>query len=229
MKSFFRKLLYHLMTLFIKREKLLFLFSDKIERELLGLKSSGYLNDIGWIRSVGTNNIVDHAGRPIPWVTYPFIAFMEGKLNRRHAIFEYGSGNSTLYYSERVASVDSVENDQLWYNKIRNEMPANANLFYKQLVYGGDYCKYSQKTGKTYDMIIVDGRDRVNCCKESIYALKPDGIIVLDDSERVEYLEGINFLTNTGFKKIDFWGMAPAVNYLKCTTLFYRGSNCLEI
>lgn len=108
-------------------------------------------------------------------------------------------------------------------------MPQNVQLYYCKLNYGADYCKYAQKTGKLYDLIIVDGRDRVNCCINSLPALKPNGVLVLDDSERERYNEGRNFLINKGFKKIDFWGTAPTINYLKCTTIFYRDGNCLDI
>lgn len=231
MKSLLKKLLYKILITLMDREKLLFLITSKsnTERELLGFKTGGYLHDIGWTNSIATSNIVDLTNDPLPWVTYPFIEFIGKRLQKDFDIFEFGSGNSTLYYSKHVASVDSVENDLFWFNKIKNEMPANANLFYQELVNGGDYSKYSLQTGKKYDMIVVDGRDRVNCCKESVNALKPTGVIILDDSERAEYSDGIGFLVENGFKKIDFWGIAPAVNYLKCTTLFYRDNNCLEI
>lgn len=82
---------------------------------------------------------------------------------------------------------------------------------------------------KKYHIIIIDGRDRVNCIKNSIKCLKPEGVIVLDDSERTQYLEGIRFLLNEGFKKIDFWGISPGLSYKKSTTIFYTENNCLGI
>ena len=229
MKSFLKKILYYFLTFFIKREKLIFLLTNREEKVLLGFKSSGYLYDIGWVRSVITNEIVDKSNSPIPWVTYPFIDFIERRLTPQMELFEYGSGNSTLYYSKRVARVYSVENDNIWYERIKNSMPENVNLFYCELENDGDYCRYAAKTNRKFDLIIVDGRDRVNCCVNSIDVLSPAGVIVLDDSERKEYTSAISLLTERGFKKIDFWGIAPTVNYLKCTTVFYRSVNCLGI
>jgi hypothetical protein len=229
MKGFLRKLLYNFLTMLADREKLIFLLSNKEERTLLGFKKDGYLNDIGWVNSVNKEAVLDKDGDPLPWVTYPFIHFIANRLQPSFNIFEFGSGNSTLYYGKKVATIDSVENDLFWYDKIKGTMPPNVTLFYCELQRGGDYCKYATSTQKNYDIIIVDGRDRVNCCKESIKALSPTGILVLDDTERVDYKEGIDFLLNNEFKKIDFWGMAPTVNYLKCTTLFYRTNNCLDI
>ncbi|HTD39436.1 MAG TPA: hypothetical protein VK671_02360 [Mucilaginibacter sp.] len=230
MKPFLRKALYNFLTFFMDREKLIFLLGNKEEHALLGFKRSGYLYDIGWVNSIITDSIVDNANNPLPWVTYPFIKFIENRLHQKLDVFEYGSGNSTLYYSKYVGSVDSVESDLFWYDKIKNTMPGNVNLFYCELTDDdGAYCRYANQTNKSYDLIIVDGGDRVNCCKQSIGTLKAEGVLVLDDSERTEYAEAIDFLLNGGFKKIDFWGIAPSVNYLKCTTIFYRNNNCLGI
>ena len=80
-----------------------------------------------------------------------------------------------------------------------------------------------------FDIIIVDGRDRVNCVKNSIDKLKENGIIILDDSERKEYNEAKEFLFYKGYKKIEFWGIAPGVFYNKCTTVFYKEHNCFGI
>jgi len=211
------------------REKLIFLLANEEEKGLLGFKRGGYLYDIGWTNSRDIGNVVDLSNKPLPWVTYPFIQFIAERLNNSHEIFEFGSGNSTLYYSKKAAFVYSVESDEFWYEKIKNAMPQNVKLFYCQLVYGEDYCKYAAKTNKEYDIIIVDGRDRVNCCANSIVALKSTGVIILDDSERKEYTGAVSFLAENGFKKIDFWGIAPAVNYLKCTTIFYKSNNCFGI
>ena len=211
------------------REKLVFLLTNAREKRLLGFETDGYLYDIGWVKSTDMDSVVDAAGKPIPWLTYPVISFFEARLNKDLEIFEFGSGNSTLYYSEKVASVDSVEHDKFWYEKIKTTMPQNSTLYFCDVEYGGAYCHYAGETGKQYDIIVVDGRDRVNCCKNGISSLKPGGVIVLDDSEREKYIDGVAFMEEQGFKKIDFWGLAPMVKYLKCTTIFYRNNNCLSI
>ena len=213
----------------MKREKLINLLSDKEEKALIEFKKSGYLYDIGWINSLSTGTIINKDGSPLPWVTYPFIHFIDKRLQSSFDIFEFGSGNSTLYYADRVASVQCVENNEFWYDKIKSTMPINVQLYYCELVYGGEYCRYAATMSNKYDMIIVDGRDRVNCCINNLSALKPTGVVILDDSERKQYTAGIDFLTENGFKRLDFWGTAPTVNYLKCTTIFYRSNNCLGI
>jgi hypothetical protein len=205
------------------------LSNPKILRMLIGMNSNGYLKEIGWINSFNNQMPVDNDSNPIPWVTYGFIDFISNRLNTNMNIFEYGSGNSTLWYAKRVNSVDSIEHDQKWYEKIKHNMPHNVNINYIELVYGGDYSLFSQTMDRKYDIVIVDGRDRVNCIKNSIDSIKEDGVIVLDDSERTEYVEAINFLLDNNFKKIDFWGISPGLFYKKNTTIFYRDNNCLGI
>ena len=85
------------------------------------------------------------------------------------------------------------------------------------------------KLEEKFDIIIVDGRDRVNCCKQAVEALTESGVVVLDDSERTGYWEGIDFLLKNGFKQLSFSGISPGLFYLKSTSVFYKTNNCLSI
>lgn len=196
---------------------------------LLSTYYSGYLKDIGWFNSFEKKEPLDAFCKPIAWVTYPFIHFIEPRLSGVENIFEYGSGNSTLYYSSLVESVVSIEHDKRWFESIRKLMPNNVDIFYCELDQGGEYSRFSSRLEVKFDLIIVDGRDRVNCIKESVKNLSDVGVIVLDDSERSRYKEGVDFLSFNGFKKIDFWGVSPGLFYTKCTTIFYKENNVLGI
>lgn len=210
--------------------KIIKLFENpKVLKILLSMNSSGYLNEIGWINSFKNQIPMDINSNPLPWVTYGFIDFISERLNKTMDIFEYGSGNSTLWYAQKVNSVASVEHDRSWFEKIKNSMPNNVNIYYQELIYNGEYSTFSTKLDKKFDIVIVDGRDRVNCIKNAINSIKEDGVIVLDDSERESYLDGINFLLENNFKKIDFWGISPGLFYKKNTTIFYKTNNCLGI
>jgi len=229
MKAWLRKILYKVLTTLMDREKLIFLLCNKEERMLLGFKRSGYLYDIGWVQSVITGNVVDLLNKPLAWVTYPFIQFISQKDLSNLDVFEFGSGNSTLFYADKAKFVTSVEHDEFWYNKIRSSMPSNVNLSYCELADGNKYSSYAVKTGKLYDLLIVDGSERVKCCLNNLAALKPGGVVVLDDTELKNWDEAVAFLKENGFKKLDFWGTAPNVYYHRCTSIFYRPDNCLDI
>lgn len=198
-------------------------------KQLLSMYSSGYLKEIGWINSFKNKMPIDKNSDPLPWVTYGFIDFISDRLDTAMDVFEYGSGNSTLWYASKVHSLTSIEHDKNWLEKIKKKLPHNCILYYETLEYDGKYSKFSCQLNKKFDVIIVDGRDRVNCIKNAIDSLTVNGIIVLDDSERIQYKEAVDFLLSKNFKKIDFWGISPGLFYKKNTTIFYRDNNCLGI
>ena len=198
-------------------------------KALLSYGHKGYLASIGWFNSFDNQQAMDRDGKPLPWVTYSFIDFITPRLNKELTIFEYGSGSSTLFYAKNVKRVVSVEHDQAWINKIIKDKPANSEMIFSKLEPNGEYANKANSLGEKFDIIIVDGRDRVNCCKNSIQALSPEGVIVLDDSEREKYDEARVFLKNKGFKELSFSGIAPGLFYLKATSVFYKSENCLQI
>jgi hypothetical protein len=198
-------------------------------RRVLSLGDSGYLVEAGWTKSVLSGRPVDASGQPVPWVTLPFIDFIEPRLRPDMQLFEYGTGASTHFYATKVKQIDSVEHDAQWFEKVQACLPSNARLILVPLDRGGAYARSCENWSASYDMIVVDGRDRVNCMKSALAALATDGVLVLDDSERAEYLEGCEALAQVGFKRIDFWGVSPGLAYRKCTTIFYRPTNCVFI
>ncbi len=192
---------------------------------------NAYLMEIGYIKSIEKGAPYSKDGAPIPWLTYSFLYFIEDRLKPDMSILEFGSGNSTLYWSKRVKTVESIEHDPNWYEKVKSmNLPKNANVSLKKVAEDGDYTKFS-KTPYTpnFSIILVDGVERVSCLKNNYTLLEDNGVIVLDDSERKDYLTGINFLISKGFKKLDFWGLAPGVLNHKSTSIFYKGNNCLGL
>ena len=205
------------------------LFNPLKLRTLLSLGFKGYLAERGWFKALETRSAVDENGEAIPWVTYSFIDFIKGRINNQHDIFEFGCGNSTLFYAKNSGSVTSVEHDKTWFERNANMKLPNVELIYCELVRGGDYSKSTVKTNKKFNIIIVDGRDRVNCCKESLQSLTENGVIILDNSERTEYAQVFPFLKEKGFKHLPFTGMSPGVITSNCTSVFYKSNNCLGI
>jgi hypothetical protein len=202
-----------------KRLRVLLSFNNK----------GGYLDKIGWFNAFENKEPLDEYSNPIPWVTYSFIDFIKERLIRKHLVFEFGSGNSTYFYAQHAGKVVSVEHDRTWYSKLYKTIPENAELIFCELVRDGDYCRTPARIKKFFDIIIVDGRDRVNCCIQAVNSLTENGVIVLDDSERDLYKEGISFLISNGFKQLSFSGISPGLFYRKTTSVFYKPNNCLDI
>jgi hypothetical protein len=198
-------------------------------KALLSYGHKGYLHSIGWFRAFDEEQAIDEEGNPLPWVTYSFIDFIKTRLHKNLSVFEYGAGSSTLYYAKRVGKVVSVEHDENWYKKIVGSKPANSEMIFTELMTDGAYAKKASALNEKFDIIVVDGRDRVNCCKYSVHALSDAGIIVLDDSERPAYGDARHLLKKAGFRELSFSGISPGLFYPKATSIFYRPDNCLGI
>ncbi len=195
----------------------------------LALRRSGALKEDGWFKSVRAGVPIDRHGRPIPWITYAAINFLEKRIDAAMSVFEYGCGNSTLWWADRVRNVVSCEHDRAWYQRMRALIPANAELHHIDLEPGGRYAGKIAEYHQAFDIIVIDGRDRVNCGKNCLAALKNNGVIIWDDSDRGDYAEGYDHLLNNGYKRIDFEGMTPVRVDKRSTAIFYKSDNCLGI
>lgn len=203
----------------------------------IGSDSYSYLTASGYLQTLITNELYDGEKKPIPWYTYPMIEFLKDRLQKNMNVFEYGCGFSTMFYSERVAHVISIEHDYGWYQKINEVRPENVKLqhiTFEKNGSGGGYAKeYSEavlKYHEAFDVICIDGRDRCRCAKNSIPALKKDGVIIFDDTDREAYHEAYQYLKTAGFKRLDFKGLIPSMLYKDGTTsIFYRTDNCFNL
>lgn len=188
-----------------------------------------YLSQKGWLKSYYRKESIDRDGKPLPWCTYSFIQFIEPRLNSTMDIFEYGCGNSTLWYADKVKSVTSVDHDLQWVEKISSRIPKNAVVLFASMSEAGKYSASILLNDKRYHIIVIDGRDRNNCVLQSLHRLTDDGIIVFDNSQLPEYADSMQLLFQSGFRRIDFFGMLPIVPHENCTSIFYRSTNCLNI
>jgi len=162
-------------------------------------------------------------------MNYSISNLLSQRLNNQLALFEYGSGFSTQFYASLVKQVISIEYDEYWLNRLKQQLPQNAEIHHKNADIDGDYCRAITNFDQQFDIVIIDGRDRVNCIKQSIDKLSPTGVIILDDSERDRYKAAFAFMLEHGFKEITFSGLKPGSYTGGVTTVFYRSENCLHI
>jgi len=205
------------------------LFTEpKVLKTLLSFRVMGYLHDTGWIRSLIAGYPVDAEGNAIPWVTLGFYEFMKDRMKKDFDVFEFGSGNSTLWFAERVNTVTAIEHDKDWYNRMQQNLPKNVKVILShdnKDIYSNELVKLDYH----FDIITVDANHRNECLFVAPERLKKGGVIILDDSERAEYSPGIISLLEKGFRKIDFHGIASGFIHHKATTVFYKDDNCLGI
>lgn len=199
------------------------------------LKQEGsYLNQTGilgsWILGGTSKNFFWDENKEInPWLAKSITDIIKGHLNRDMTVFEWGTGNSTLFWSKYVGKVVSVEYDYTWYEKLKNMIPDNVQLEFCDLEYDGDYCRKILAIDEKFDIILIDGRDRVRCAKSAVKRIAENGVIIWDNSDREEYQEGYYFLKECGYKQLEICSVSYGIVYGLCTSLFYKENNILGI
>ena len=179
----------------------------------------------GHFRSSLRSKAVDKSGKALPWYTYPAIDFLRQKEMTDRSVLEFGSGQSTLWWAEQAKSVVSFESDANWYKYVLGQVPANVRLV---LTDDGASDVPSQLDHSRFDVIVVDGLDRLICAKISTSFLNEGGAVILDNSEGYWGVDGeypiIEFFRANGFSRVDFYGYAPGVILPSCTSLFFKDS-----
>ncbi len=193
------------------------------------LMKRGPIKEDGWIRSLAEGVPVDAEGRPLPWMNYPAIDFLARHVRPNMSVFEYGCGHSTLWWAARVREVIACDHDREWVERIRPRAPGNVTLRHVALEEGGEYSRVVAEHPGRFDIVVIDGRDRVNCARHAVTGLKPEGVIVWDNTDREEYRPGIESLARAGFRRVEFLGMVPTLNEKLETSVLYRDGNCFGL
>lgn len=198
-------------------------------KQLVKNKNS-YLHETGWIKGLELKYPCDKEGNEVPWMNFSVITFLKHKLTNQMSLFEFGSGFSTVFYSKLVKNVVSVEYNPEWYEMVKRKVSDNVELLHILADTDGKYCRAIVDSKKQFDIVVIDGRDRVNCIKQSVLCLTENGVIIFDDSNRTKYQEGKDCLLNKGFKSLEFEGLKPGgYGELVQTTIFYRDNNIFGI
>jgi hypothetical protein len=200
------------------------------DKKALAQELMPVLEELGWMVSRKTKRPVDAKRRPIPWYSYPAIAFLAERVRPDMRVFEFGTGFSTLWWAEHASCITSVEHDERWAKEMGERSPDNAHIAYVELERNGAYCRSAATSEeRPFHVVVIDGRDRVNCARNCLSALRDDGVIIWDNTDRRKYAPGRAFLVDNGFKRLPFAGLGPRVARLWETTVFYRPDNCFEI
>ena len=191
------------------------------------LKRKSYLKTTGWFNSFRKGVSVDKEGNSIPWFTYGVIELLHDRLPADFSLFEYGCGYGTKWWASRATTVHAVEHEKQWFHRISRIMPNHVHIMHREL--GDSYQSAVAESGIKYDVIIIDGRDRVQCCKKSVSKISDRGIFIFDDTNREKYDEGIKILSGIGYKQLPFRGFSP-IEFMECeTSVFYRDGNLLNL
>lgn len=142
----------------------------------------------------------------VPWLPFSVIDHMSDILGPESRVFEFGGGGSTLWFADRGATVTTVEHDPKWHALIAASAPSSCEI--RTAADPDAYvAAIDVEPDASFDVILVDGEERVRCVEHAISKVRPGGRLILDDSDRSEYAPALPLLRL--WPRREFSGLAP--------------------
>lgn len=124
----------------------------------------------------GWRNFDEELNLIYPWYTSPFLKKLSDWDLSNWYVFEYGAGDSTIWWKKKSRKVISVDNNEIWSQKTEsyysNDKETYIN-FPKQFI-----------NESLFDCIIIDGEPvswRDDCIIPALDCLKNGGILIIDN------------------------------------------------
>ena len=139
------------------------------------------------------------------------IRLLLGALKPESVVFEWGSGMSSLYYSQCVTNWTSVEHHLPWCHEMQKHAPPNVRVKCVPIEeeYAASYGSPgtwdgSKQEFKAYvesakeialmpnsvDIVLIDGRARADCALEVLPFLRPESRVFIHDWTESRYAYG---------------------------------------
>jgi hypothetical protein len=143
-------------------------------------------------------------------------------LSQDLSLLELGSGRSTRWYADRVASVVSIEPASEWAAIVSDQLAGRKNVEVRVMSVR-DY--FRDPNDEIYDVVVIDHLDEPHWTRgDSLQrATQFAKLIVLDDSDRTEY-QGAMLLVS-GWDKKHYWSLRSTPMAITETTLLSRSTN----
>lgn len=137
-----------------------------------------------------------------PWLSQGAVNFCDRHLSEDQIGFEWGSGRSTAWFGKRLKSLLSIEHDPNWHatvlGMLRERNLDNVECRYIPLEHHLDepththyektpeYVKAIEEfNDETIDFVVVDGHYRQACIMSSLNKIKPGGLLLADNTNRL--------------------------------------------
>tara|TARA_B100002019_G_C21259675_1_gene595969 strand:- start:1736 stop:2497 length:762 start_codon:yes stop_codon:yes gene_type:complete len=194
----------------------------------------------GHFKSSMLEKSVNKSGKPIPWLTFPCIDFLENRSLSNKSVLEFGGGQSTIYFSNKVRKVITFEEDEKWAEYINSYALPNSKLYYVPYTAAGSFVdseiistigrkqiNFIEETlerdfpNEKFNIIIVDGLIREAVIQICEKYLDENGAIICDDAGGYSFQKDMN---DSGLNRVDFYGHSPGVYHHTCTSIYYKKS-----
>lgn len=158
-----------------------------------------------------------------PWMCRPAVKKLEKLVAPGMRILEWGSGGSTVFFAEKDVNVICIEHDASWVKLLETELTRRnlrAQVTINQIDLTANYVDVADQLSGSFDLVIVDGRRRVECVNKAHSRVVPGGWMVLDDSDREAYSPAYGQLA--GWHKLVLKGPRRETKVDPQTTMWQR-------
>jgi hypothetical protein len=152
-----------------------------------------------------------------PWWPYTATAWVAEHLPPSARVFEYGGGGSTLWLQDQGASVTVAEHHRQWALQLAEagitvmgrstERAGSVRSDVEPGFFDSYVAAVSEESDDSLDLVVVDGRARVECVRRAMPKVKHGGLLLLDDTNRARYRPAIAILAP--WDRYVFHGLKP--------------------
>lgn len=156
---------------------------------------------------------VDHArfNSTMPDMAEPALVWINEHIEPADILFEWGSGGSTFWFADRVKRMYSVEHHPAFFRYVKEhylyENYENIHLLYapedtkahSKFIDPFDersykrYCEaIDSYPSRSFDWIIINGKARSVCLDLAISSVKRGGVIIMNDTNKLENKTAVN-------------------------------------
>lgn len=122
-----------------------------------------------------------------PWIALNALRFIEPRLKPDGRVFEWGSGMSTLWYEKHCGEVHAVEDNPDWHRLVSGKVK-HAEVHH---LCGPHYVDKIRDFPPSYfDLISIDGSERLACFEIAHGYLAPNGLLVIDNTDKDRTTKG---------------------------------------
>lgn len=122
---------------------------------------------------------VDDDGTFLPWYTGPCLDWLKTLDLKGKWVFEYGVGDSTLWFKNQGAKVWGVDSNMDWAITHGVRYATEKEHYTK--------CAHENKYFEMYNIIVIDGDFMDDCTWHALKSLKPGGFLIIDNFEQPSF------------------------------------------
>jgi len=113
-----------------------------------------------------------------PYYTHEFLDILQTWDITEWKVFEYGGGDSSLWWRDKVKQCISVDTNEKWANDRQLILEQNKEKFINYPI------NNINETNELFDCIIIDGEPldwRDLCTNVALQCIKPGGVLIIDN------------------------------------------------